>query len=222
MNRSHATEKPFLAAHSMIGESRTNRLGSSAQSRKDGAMKQWTGVALSFLLPLAALGEPAKFVNAEHQITATIPDGWTEVARNKDDTALKISRSGEGNNTARITVMTYPVPAGVYPPNFDVWKITDNDIQITGEAGSVEGEAVKVLKFGRAEIDHHHMIWTLNRRKLLEGITMWQLAYEGLRGTDGITVQLTVAGDEAWFTANESVFAIFIKVLKLSLPKSTS
>jgi hypothetical protein len=185
-------------------------------------MTQWTGVALSFLLPLAALGEPAKFVNAEHQVTAIIPDGWKEAPAAKNEVALKISRSGEGNNTARITVMTYPVSAGVFPPHFDVWKISDHDIQITGEAGSIDGEIVKVLKFGRGEIDHHHMIWTLNRRTLQEGTTMWQLAYEGIRGTDGITVQLTVAGDEAWFTANESVFAIFIKVLRLSLPKSTS
>jgi hypothetical protein len=33
-------------------------------------------------------------------------------------------------------------------------------------------------------------------------------------------VQLTVAGDEAWFTANEATFADFIKVLRLSVAKS--
>jgi hypothetical protein len=82
----------------------------------------------------------------------------------------------------------------------------------------VEGEAVKVLKFGRAEIDRHHMIWTLSQRTLKEGTTMWQMAYEGVRGSDGITVQLTVAGDEARYTANEALFAIFIKVLRLSVP----
>jgi hypothetical protein len=184
--------------------------------------QRWSGALLVFFLAIDAQGEPVKFVNAEHQITATIPDGWKEVGGDKkDDVALKISRSGDGNNTARITVMTYPVSAGVFPPKFDVWIMTDNDIEKTGESGSIEGETVKVLKFGRGEIDHHHMIWTLNQRKLLEGTTMWQLAYEGIRGTDGITVQLTVAGDEEWFKANESVFAIFIKVLRLSVPKST-
>jgi hypothetical protein len=187
-------------------------------------MKQkWCGVILALALPWAARGEPTKFVNAEHNITATIPDGWKEVGGDKkEDTALKISRSGDGDNTARITVMTYPVAAGVFPPKFDVWIMKDDDIQKTGEAGSVEGESVTVLKSGRGEIDHHHMIWTLNRRKLLEGTTMWQLAYEGIRGADGITVQLTVAGDEEWFKANESVFALFIKVLRLSVPKSGS
>src|SRR4051812_31203327 len=222
MKRLRATGKPVSAAHSVIGEFPTNRLGSPVPFGKNDSMKQtWTSVMLAFLLPLGAQGEPTKFVSAEHKIAATIPDGWKQLATTQNDTALKISRSGVGDTTARISVMTYPVSAGVFPPKFDVWIMTDNDIQKTGESGSVDGEAVKVLKFGRAEIDHHHMIWTLNRRTLQENTTMWQLAYEGIRGTDGITVQLTVTGDEEWYAANESVFALFIKVLRLSVPQGS-
>ena len=86
-------------------------------------------------------------------------------------------------------------------------------------SGSVEGEAVKVLKFGRGQIDRHHMIWTLSQRTLKEGTTMWQLAYEGVRDSEGVTVQLTVTGEEAWFTEHEASFGNFLKVLKLSAPK---
>jgi len=174
---------------------------------------------MGFLLPFSAQGEPIRFTSAEHQIATIIPDGWKEVSGINKETALKISKDGAGNQTARISVMTYPVPAGTFPAGYDVWTMTDSDIEASGASGSVDGEAVKVLKFGRAEIDHHHMVWTLSHRTLLEGTTMWQLAYEGMRGSDGVTVQLTVAGDEDWYLANEKVFSVFLRVLKFSVPK---
>jgi hypothetical protein len=171
------------------------------------------------LLPLVVRAEPVKFAIAEHRVAGTIPDGWAQIPGAGGETALKIARQGAGSDIARITVMTYDA-SGSVPPGYDVWKMTDKEIEASGATGSVAGEAVKVLKFGRGEIDRHHMVWTLNRRTLAEGTTMWQLAYEGIRGTDGITVQLTVTGDDEWYNANESVFAIFMKVLKLSVPAS--
>lgn len=177
------------------------------------------GLLLGIWLPFTALGEPTRFTSAEHQIATIIPDGWKEVGGINKETALKISKEGAANQTARITVMTYPVAAGTFPAGYDVWTMADSDIEASGATGSVDGEAVKVLKFGRGEIDHHHMVWTLSRRTLLEGTTMWQLAYEGLRGAHGVTVQLTVAGDEDWYAANEKVFSVFLRVLKLSVPK---
>ena len=174
---------------------------------------------LALLLAPAVQAEPTRFTNAEHRVSGIIPDGWKEVGGYDRETALKISRQGAGENVARITVMTYDARENV-APGYDVWTLTDKEIEASGGTGAINGEAIKVLKFGRGEIDHLHMVWTLNRRTLPDGATMWQLAYEGVRGTEGITVQLTVTGDEAWFTANEAVFAIFIKVLRLSVPKA--
>ena len=174
---------------------------------------------LALLLPLAVQAEPVRFTKAEHRVSGIIPDGWKEVGGGGRDTALKIARQGAGESVARISVMTYDARENV-APGYDVWALTDKEIEASGASGAVNGEAIKVLKFGRGEIDHLHMVWTLNRRALPDGTTVWQLAYEGVRGTEGITVQLTVTGDEAWYAANESVFSIFIKVLRLSVPKT--
>jgi hypothetical protein len=174
---------------------------------------------LALLLPLVVLAEPSRFTNSEHRVSGIIPDGWKEVGGNDHDTALVISRQGAGESVARISVMTYDARENVVA-GYDPWSLTDKEIEASGASGAVNGEAIKVLKFGRGEIDHFHMVWTLNRRTLPDGSTLWQLAYEGVRGTDGITVQLTVTGDEAWYAANESVFTIFMKVLKLSAPKA--
>jgi hypothetical protein len=176
-------------------------------------------VLLVLLLPLAVRGEPVRFTNTEHHVSGIIPDGWKEVGGGNRETALKISKQGAGESVARITVMTYDARENV-APGYDVWTLSDKEIEASGASGAVNAEVIKVLKFGRGEIDHLHMVWTLNRRTLPDGVTMWQLAYEGVRGTDGVTVQLTVAGDEAWYAANESVFSIFIKVLRLSVPKA--
>lgn len=186
---------------------------------ENGCMKRTLlGTLLALLLPFAVHGEPVKFRNAAHRIAGTIPDGWKEVPGTAGETALKITREDAGKQVARITVMSYDTRGSVSAA-YDVWTMTDREIQASGESGSVNGEAVKVLKFGRGEIDRHHMVWTLNRRTLADGTTMWQLAYEGIRGSEGVTVQLTVAGDEEWYAANEAVFLIFIRVLKLSVPK---
>ena len=199
------------------GDSACQPAGNPAQS---GRMNRTLPAALLvLLLPLAVQAEPARFKSAEHHVSGIIPDGWKEVGNNNRETALKIARQGAGESVARITVMTYDARENV-TPGYDVWALTDKEIEASGASGAVNGEAIKVLKFGRSEIDHLHMVWTLNRRTLPDGATMWQLAYEGVRGTEGITVQLTVAGDEPWYAANESVFSIFIKVLRLSVPKA--
>jgi hypothetical protein len=174
---------------------------------------------LIFVLTFSAQAEPTKFASAEHRIACIIPSGWAEVRGANHETVLKIARQGEADNIARISVMVYPLPPSSYPKGYDVWTMSDEAIRSSGEAGSVEGEAVKVLKFGRGQIDRQHMIWTLSQRTLKEGTTMWQLAYEGVRDSEGITVQLTVAGVEPWFTENEASFGNFIKVLKLSAAK---
>jgi hypothetical protein len=174
-----------------------------------------------FLLLMDAplLAEPTKFTNAAQRISCIIPTGWSEMGGLNQETILKIAKQGEDKekDIARITVMVYPLPPGSYPKGYDVWTMSDEAIRSSGESGSVDGEAVKVLKFGRGQIDKHHMVWTLNQRTLKEGTTMWQLAYEGIRDSEGITVQLTVTGEEAWFTANETTFGTFLKVLKLSV-----
>jgi hypothetical protein len=174
---------------------------------------------LAVLLPLAIRAEPVRFTSAEHHVSGIIPDGWKEIGGTNRETALKIARQGAGESVARITVTTYDARESV-TPGYDVWAMTDKEIEASGGSGAVNGEAIQVLKFGRGEIDHLHMVWTLNRRTLPDGATMWQLAYEGVRGTEGVTVQLTVTGDEPWYVANESVFSIFIKVLRLSVPKA--
>jgi hypothetical protein len=226
MTAAHATEKPRALhrcpVHDLFYKAFPDafRLAAPGNSGHDAFMIRLLPSAGLLLLFLAApiVAEPTKFASAEHRISCVIPSGWTETPGPNRETVLKIAKNGEEKNIARITVMIYPLPAGSYPKGFDVWTMSDEAIRSSGESGSVEGEAVKVLKFGRGQIDRHHMIWTLSQRTLKEGTTMWQLAYEGVRDSEGITVQLTVTGEDAWFTENEASFGSFIKVLKLSPP----
>ena len=223
----HATEKPNTLQCSCVQAGRAGRLvrwirlGSPPQNQQRCPMiRPLSGLLLALLLPLVVQAEPAPFQNAQHRVSGIIPNGWKELPTSNPETALKISREGAGNDTARITITTYPVPPGTYPAAFDVWKMTDKQIRESGESGSDAGEKVTVLKFGRGEIDHQHVVWTLNHRTLQDNTVLWQLAYEGLRGTDGFTVQLTVTGDETWYTTNADSFAVFIRVLRLAMPKA--
>jgi hypothetical protein len=170
--------------------------------------------ALLLLLSVCSMSaEPARFSNARHVVSAVIPAGWKHVPETRKETALKLGKDSSSGDSARIAIMTYAMESA--PAGFDIWNMSNQDIQ---RAGAEDGKTV--LKYGRATIDGIHMVWSLGRKKVLQDTSLWQWTYEGLRGSDGITIQLTVGGDEKWFAENEAVFAGFIKALKLSVPRA--
>lgn len=164
---------------------------------------------------LAAIAQatPIQFTSSEHRISATIPDGWDQVQGVRSDTALKIARVASAGQKARIAVILDAIPAGRVASGYDIWSMSDEDIRKAAGSTSMAGEPVTVLNCGRAAIDGVHVVWSKTRRKAPDGSELWEFTYEGIRGSQYVTIRLTSVGDEGWFTPNQAIFADFIRGL---------
>lgn len=180
----------------------------------------------SKLLPLLLIvaltqfctGAPVPFSSPQHQVFATVPDGWDQVQGVTQQTALKIARLGSSSQKARIALMIHDVPAGRFAPGYDIWTMSDDEIR-KAAGSSFAGESVTVLNAGRGAVDGLHMVWSKARRTAPDGSMVWEFTYEGIRGTQYLTIRLTSVGDQDWFTVNQAVFAEFIRTLRLSKAK---
>ncbi|HWW74108.1 MAG TPA: hypothetical protein VNZ44_01860, partial [Pyrinomonadaceae bacterium] len=166
---------------------------------------------LAFLSPARA--QQRTFTSKENNVSAQLPGGWDQVQGVRDKTLLKLARSGPSGQKARITLVLDDIPAGRIAAGFDMWDMTDEQIrQAAGK--SFMGEKVSVLNVGRASIDGVHVAWNSNRRQVAGGTEMWEFVYEGIRGSQYMTVRLTAVGDKDWFESNQAIFADFVRSLR--------
>ncbi len=156
------------------------------------------------------------FISKQHRISASIPDGWDQIQGIRDNTVLKLARSGKAGQKARIAVVLDNIPNGRIEPGFDIWNMSDDDIRKAIESGAMRGETVTMIDVGRASIDGIHVVWNKNRRSIPDS-TLWEFVYEGIRGSQYLTIRLTSVGNKDWFDLNQSIFAEFIKSLRLNM-----
>jgi hypothetical protein len=147
-------------------------------------------------------------------VSASLPSGWDQVQGIRGSTVLKLARSGPAGQKARITLVLDNLPPERVAEGFDIWDMTDE--QIRKAAGkSFMGEKVIILNVGRASIDSVHVAWNSNRRQITEDEEMWEFTYEGLRGSQYMTLRLTAVGNKDWFESNQAIFADFVRGLRL-------
>lgn len=170
--------------------------------------------AILAFLPTAQ-AQQRTFTSREYKVSAQVPGGWDQVQGVRDKTLLKLARSGPAGRKARITFVLDDIPAGRVAAGFDMWDMTDE--QLREAAGkSFMGETVSVMNVGRASIDGVHVVWNSKRRRVSDDTEMWELVYEGIRGSQYMTVRLTSVGDKDWFESNQAVFADFVRELRLT------
>jgi hypothetical protein len=157
------------------------------------------------------------FISKPHSISASIPNGWDQIQGVRDNTVLKLARSGRVGQTARIAVVLDDIPKGRLAPDFDIWDMSNDDIRKATEGSSLRGETILVVDTGRAAIDGIHVVWNKNRRKIPNGsgAEMWEFAYEGIRDSKYLTIRLTSVGNQNWFASNQAIFSDFIRTLRL-------
>lgn len=173
-----------------------------------------------FALTHFCFAAPIQFSSSQHRLSATLPDGWEQVQGLTQQSVLKLARLGSGSQKARIALMLHDVPSGTYALDYDIWSMSDADMRTAIETNATSG--ITVLHVGRGAVDGLHMMWSKSRVEVPDGSTLWDFTYEGIRGSQYLTIRLTSVGDEVWFTANQALFAEFIRTLKLSTPAGSA
>ncbi len=155
------------------------------------------------------------FTNKQHSISASLPSGWDEVQGIRDNTVLKLARTSKAGQKARITVVLDNIPEGRIAPDFDIWSMSNDELRKAAQDSSMLGETVTVFDTGRGSIDGVHVVWSKTSRPITDGSELWEFVYEGVRGSQYLTIRLTSVGNKAWFISNQTIFAEFIRSLRL-------
>lgn len=169
-------------------------------------------VLLTFAL--TAQAQRRSFTSKENNVSAPIPAGWEQVQGVRDTTLLKLARSGPAGQKARITIVLADLPPGRVADGYDMWEMTDEQLR-EASGKSFMGEKVEVLNVGRASIDAVHFVWHSSHRRIAEQGELWEFVYEGIRGSQYLTIRLTVTGNRFWYESNQAIFADFIRGLRL-------
>jgi hypothetical protein len=184
----------------------------------DMADPKWRGLLHLFCATLALLSttqaQQRSFTNKENNVSVPLPRGWDQVQGIQDSTLLKLVRSGTGGQKARITLILNDIPPGRVADGFDIWEMTNEQLRKAG-GKSFLGEKVDVLDVGRASIDGVHVVWHSSYRQIMEQGELWEFVYEGIRGSQYLTIRLTVTGNKGWYESNQAIFADIIMGLRL-------
>jgi hypothetical protein len=157
------------------------------------------------------------FISKEHNLSTSIPEGWDQVQGVLGTTVLKLARTDRNGQKARIVISLEKIPQGRVPSDFDIWDMSDMDIRKAAESTSLTGEKVTVLDVGRASIDGIHAVWNKSRRPAPDNLELLEFVYEGIYDSQHITIRLTSVGDRDWFSTNQSIFAEFIRGVRLNV-----
>lgn len=154
-------------------------------------------------------------INERYHVSAFIPDGWEQVQGVRDDTVLKLSRSGAAEQKAVMTISFEDIPEGREAAGYDIWNVSNDDLHEAAENSSFLGEPVAVVDVGKGSIDGIHVVWSITRRRIPDS-ELWEFAYEGIRGSRYLKVRLSSFGDKAWFDSNRVTFEAFVSTLSLT------
>lgn len=180
-------------------------------------MKRISSLVCCLVLFLSvAQAQQNRFVSTEHNLSAAIPAGWDQVQGALGTTVLKLARTNRIGQKARIVIALENVPRGRVPSDFDIWNMSNEDIRKAAESTSLLGEKVTVIDVGRASIDGVHVVWNKARRPAPDNLELWEFVYEGIYNSHHLTIRLTSVGNKDWFATNQSVFADFIRNLRLN------
>lgn len=165
------------------------------------------------LCPLTLRAQSKTLADRDHGISALIPEKWTEVQAERDETILKLSRSDGAARRAVMTLSIDNIPEDHVAPARDIWAVSDSGLRKKAAGGTFLGEPVTVIDVGRAKVDSIHFVWNKTRRQI-PGSELWEFVYEGVVGSLYITVRLSSFGDHDWFTVNQSMFESFVQSLR--------